>query len=154
MGTHPDHRPPPPTQRTSASAAVPAHSAAPVSQWWWWTHFRRFQSKAQLRPQITAAPAAKAEFSVVVRYPAAAQRIAAIVSVAGAVNGTAEAGTFAFANSASGDLIARADIGNDCYIVDDQTVAKTNGSSTRSIAGKVYDVDADGNTAAKVWEWK
>lgn len=49
-----------------------------------------------------------------------------------------------FANSASGDLIARADIGNDCYIVDNQTVAKTDGSTTRSIAGKVFDVDADG----------
>lgn len=63
---------------------------------------------------------------------------------AGAVSGTVERGTFQFANSASGDLIAKADIGNDCYIVDDQTVAKTNGTSTRSIAGKVYDVDAEG----------
>lgn len=53
-------------------------------------------------------------------------------------------GVHKFANSASGDLIARADIGNDCYIVDDQTVAKTNGTSTRSVAGKIMDVDADG----------
>lgn len=53
-------------------------------------------------------------------------------------------GVYRFANSASGDLIARADIGNDCYIVDDQTVAKTNGGSTRSVAGKVFDVDTDG----------
>jgi len=53
-------------------------------------------------------------------------------------------GIFRFGNSASGDLIARADIGNDCYIVDDQTVAKTNGTSTRSVAGKVFDVDALG----------
>ena len=37
-----------------------------------------------------------------------------------------------FANSASGDLITAAEVGSDCYIVDDQTVAKTNGSSTRS----------------------
>lgn len=49
-----------------------------------------------------------------------------------------------FANSASGDLLTRADIGNDCYIVDNQTVAKTDGSSARSVAGKVFDVDADG----------
>ena len=53
-------------------------------------------------------------------------------------------GTFRFGNSASGDLIAIADIGNDCYIVDDQTVAKTNGTNTRSVAGKVHDVDAEG----------
>lgn len=53
-------------------------------------------------------------------------------------------GIFRFGNSTSADLIATADIGNDCYIVDDQTVAKTSGSSTRSVAGKVFDVDAQG----------
>lgn len=53
-------------------------------------------------------------------------------------------GIFPFKNSASGDLITRADIGNDCYIVDDETVAKTSGSSTRSIAGKIKDIDASG----------
>lgn len=49
-----------------------------------------------------------------------------------------------FANSASGDLITRAEIGDDCYMVDDQTVAKTDGTGTRSKAGKIEDVDADG----------
>ena len=53
-------------------------------------------------------------------------------------------GIFLFANSASSDEITRAEIGDDCYIVDDQTVAKTNGSSTRSVAGKVFDVDDAG----------
>lgn len=53
-------------------------------------------------------------------------------------------GIFPFKNSASADLIARADIGTDCYIVDDETVAKTSGSSTRSVAGKVVDIDAAG----------
>ena len=53
-------------------------------------------------------------------------------------------GCFRFANSSAGDLIALADVGADCYIVDDQTVAKTNGGSTRSVAGKIRDVDADG----------
>lgn len=53
-------------------------------------------------------------------------------------------GWFRFANSAAGDLITIADVGNDCYIVDDQTVAKTDGTTTRSIAGKVRDVDARG----------
>lgn len=31
-----------------------------------------------------------------------------------------------------------------CYIVDDQTVAATNGTNTRSAAGKVLAIDADG----------
>lgn len=55
-----------------------------------------------------------------------------------------ERGTFQFANSTAGDLIALADIGSTCYIVDDQTVAKTNGTSTRSAAGVIRDVDANG----------
>lgn len=53
-------------------------------------------------------------------------------------------GIFKYANSAAGDLIAQADAGADCYIVDDQTVAKTNGANTRSRAGQVVAVDADG----------
>lgn len=53
-------------------------------------------------------------------------------------------GTFKFANSSAGDLIAQADVGASCYIVDDQTVAKTNGTNTRSLAGKIVAVDADG----------
>ncbi|MFD1330251.1 hypothetical protein [Mycoplana ramosa] len=54
------------------------------------------------------------------------------------------AGIFRFANSTAADLITKADIGSDCYGVDDQTVAKTSGSSSRSVAGKVFDVDAQG----------
>lgn len=53
-------------------------------------------------------------------------------------------GIFLFANSAAGDAITRAEIGDDCYIVDDQTVAKTDGTGTRSKAGKIRDVDAQG----------
>lgn len=53
-------------------------------------------------------------------------------------------GWFLFKNSASGDLITTAEIGSDCYIVDDEQVAKTNGTNTRSVAGKVRDVDAAG----------
>ncbi|KEH07073.1 hypothetical protein GY14_30200 [Delftia tsuruhatensis] len=49
-----------------------------------------------------------------------------------------------FANSAAADAITLADLGADCFIVDDQTVAKTDGTGTRSRAGRVYDVDADG----------
>jgi hypothetical protein len=53
-------------------------------------------------------------------------------------------GWFRFANSAAGDLITIADISANCYIVDNQTVAKTDGTATRSIAGKIRDVDATG----------
>jgi len=54
------------------------------------------------------------------------------------------AGNFKFANSTAGDLIAQADVGADCYIADDQTVAKTSAGATRSIAGKVIAVESDG----------
>lgn len=63
---------------------------------------------------------------------------------AGDVTVDIDKGIFAFANSAGADEITRADIGDDCYIVDDQTVAKTDGTATRSVAGKVFDVDSAG----------
>lgn len=62
----------------------------------------------------------------------------------GAITAKVKRGCFQFANSASTDLITLADVGSDCYIVDDQTVAKTNGSSSRSVAGKIRDVDSGG----------
>lgn len=62
----------------------------------------------------------------------------------GAVSVQALRGTFKFANSSAGDLIAQANAGADCYIVDDQTVALTSATNTRSVAGKIEAVDADG----------
>lgn len=53
-------------------------------------------------------------------------------------------GAFPFANSAAGDLIGITEVGKDVYIVDDQTVAKTDGGGTRSRAGKVIKVDSQG----------
>ena len=53
-------------------------------------------------------------------------------------------GVYRFDNSAAADLIAIAEIGDDAFIVDDQTVAKTNGGNTRSRAGRIVDVDAQG----------
>lgn len=64
--------------------------------------------------------------------------------LAGDLNVETRRGVFHFANSSSTDEITIADIGNDCYIVDDQTVARTNGSNTRSIAGKIDSVDSLG----------
>jgi hypothetical protein len=51
-------------------------------------------------------------------------------------------GTFLFANSASTDAIAWTEYGKQVYVVDDQTVAKTNGSTTRSVAGICRGIDA------------
>ncbi len=53
-------------------------------------------------------------------------------------------GTFLYGNSSSTDEITAADIGNLCYIADDQTVAKTSASSTRSPAGYIVDVNDEG----------
>ena len=53
-------------------------------------------------------------------------------------------GWFRFTNGTAGDLITIADIGNSAYILDNQTVVKTDGSAARSVAGKIRDVDAQG----------
>lgn len=53
-------------------------------------------------------------------------------------------GLFRYANSAAADEITFAEIGDVAYVVDDQTVAKTDGTATRSPAGIIEDVDAHG----------
>ena len=50
---------------------------------------------------------------------------------------------FKWVNSGA-DPIDQSCLGKPCYIVDDQTVAKTNGGNTRSAAGKVMGIDTDG----------
>ncbi len=60
----------------------------------------------------------------------------------GALSITVRRGIFRFTNHS--DAVTRTEIGKSCYIVDDQTVAKTNGTSTRSVAGKVIDLDSSG----------
>lgn len=50
-------------------------------------------------------------------------------------------GTYSFVNDGS---ITRSHIGGTAYIVDDQTVAATDGTGTRSAAGEIIDVDAGG----------
>lgn len=78
----------------------------------------------------------------------AAGRAAASVDnsagAAGDLDVPVEPGVFRFGNSASSDAIAQADVGKACYIVDDQTVAKTDGTGTRSLAGIVIAVDSSG----------
>lgn len=63
---------------------------------------------------------------------------------AGDLYNDVEDGIFQFANSSSTDAITLAEVGQVCYIVDDQTVAKTSGSATRSPAGIIHDVDSNG----------
>lgn len=61
---------------------------------------------------------------------------------AGAKRVTYERGVFPMANSAAGDLIADpTECDKTVYIVDDQTVAKTDGTGTRSAAGKVERIE-------------
>ena len=50
-------------------------------------------------------------------------------------------GCFQFKNDAS---INRTHIGGTAYIVDDETLAATDGTGTRSAAGTIKDVDSDG----------
>ena len=65
-------------------------------------------------------------------------------STAAAVTAEVEPGLFLYANYASTDAITKAEIGDTCYLVDDQTVAKTDGSGARSAAGKIMGVDTAG----------
>lgn len=61
---------------------------------------------------------------------------------AGAVSVPVRRGVFKYRNHS--DAVTRAEVGKTCYIVDDETVAKTDGTGTRSAAGKVIDLDSDG----------
>jgi hypothetical protein len=73
-------------------------------------------------------------------------RAEAQVNNSGGANGAktidVRRGVFCFANNA--DAVTRAEIGKSCYVVDDYSVAKTNGTGTRSVAGKVIDVTSEG----------
>lgn len=62
---------------------------------------------------------------------------------AGDLNVRVKSGIFRFANDGV-DTVPATQVGEDCFIVDDETVAATNGGATRSTAGRVYEVDADG----------
>lgn len=58
----------------------------------------------------------------------------------GAASVAIERGVFGFANHPA-DAVTASDIGADCFIVDDQTVARTSATNTRSIAGRVVDIE-------------
>lgn len=71
----------------------------------------------------------------------AAETVDNTSGAAAALQVPVDKGIFQFANSAT-DPVTIADIGNDCFIEDDQTVSHTD--TNQSVAGKVYDVDAAG----------
>lgn len=55
-----------------------------------------------------------------------------------------KAGRFRFENSSGADEITAANIGELAYVVDDQTVALTDGAGTRGRAGFIHEIDAVG----------
>lgn len=68
----------------------------------------------------------------------------------GAVDVMLTGGTMGdFENSASADLIAEDDKGKRCYLVDDETMALTDGGTTRSDAGMIFDVTPEGRVVVQ-----
>ena len=55
-------------------------------------------------------------------------------------------GTFLFRAATGKDEITRTEIGKPCFLVDDETVAKTNDSGARPVAGRVRAIEG-----ANVW---
>jgi hypothetical protein len=66
------------------------------------------------------------------------------LGLAGDVSVKVRSGVFRFDNSANADAITDAYVGELCYIVDDCTVALTSGGGTRSVAGRIIEVDDAG----------
>ncbi len=63
---------------------------------------------------------------------------------AGALTVKVKAGCFAYGTDGT---LTRAHLGKTVYIVDDQTLSATDGSSTRSAAGVLKDLEGSGSTA-------
>ncbi len=56
---------------------------------------------------------------------------------------TVRRGCFKFGNDTT-DPVDQSHVLSDCYIVDDETVSSSHATNTRSVAGKVIAVEADG----------
>ena len=65
---------------------------------------------------------------------------------AGAISVRVRRGTFAWNSGAGADAITEANIGQQAYVIDDNTVGLTNGggggAATRSVAGVIFDIDS------------
>ena len=64
--------------------------------------------------------------------------------IAGALTAVPTRGAFYFVNSATTDAITDADLGRACYVVDNNTVARTSALGVRPVAGRVIGVDDNG----------
>ena len=73
-----------------------------------------------------------------------AQTLADNTSGANAAIGVSWRPGVAYLANLAADLCLVTDIGAKCFIADDQTVARSNGTGTRSPAGVIEDVDANG----------
>lgn len=69
---------------------------------------------------------------------------------AGAKTCRVKRGIFGFTNSSSTLAVTDAHIGRTCYAIDDSTVAIRNAIGANPVAGRVYDVDADGQVFVEV----
>ena len=97
---------------------------------------------AALNASGYAVPAsASATLTVVGRFEEAVDNSS---GAAGDEKATVKRGVFLFKNSADTDEITLSDVGGDCYVVDDETVAKTSDTDARPVAGTILDVDASG----------
>jgi hypothetical protein len=65
----------------------------------------------------------------------------------GAVHLRVEQGVFAYAMGSGGDVIAQANVGLPCFVIDDQTVGLTDGGGTRSVAGMIVGI----KSTTEVW---
>jgi hypothetical protein len=71
---------------------------------------------------------------------------AAGYGAAGDINVEVERGVFPFANSATTDEVTAADVGEICYVADNNTVARTSNGGLRPVAGYVSRIEG-----GKVW---
>lgn len=69
---------------------------------------------------------------------------------AGAKYVEVDEGDFPVDNSAASDALANADIGGLVYLVDNNTGAKTNGTSTRSVLGRLVGFFSDGRPVVRI----
>lgn len=85
----------------------------------------------------------------------AEQTVDNIGGAAGAQTIRVRVGAFAWNSGGGGDAITAANIGQQAWIIDDNTVGLTNGggggAATRSVAGIIFDIDAvTGNPFIKI----
>ena len=74
----------------------------------------------------------------------AEQFVSNLDGAAGDVSVRVKRGVFLYANSTAADEIVRSDINATAYVVDEETLAKTNGTGTRPAAGTILDVEERG----------